>query len=77
MDRANPRTIHLTERDSMGEYGNYGGPGRSNLRNPIKRALEDSLIRELRMRARIRALGFKTAGNEARIAQLKRQLGYH
>jgi hypothetical protein len=55
----------------------YGGPGRSNLRNPIKRALEDSLIREYRMRMQILRMGYRTAGNEGRIAQLKRQLGYH
>lgn len=51
-------------------------PGRSNLRNPVKRALEDSLIREYRMRARLKSMGFSTRGNELRIQQLKRRLGY-
>ena len=51
--------------------------GKSELRNATDRALENALIRELRMRSHILAMGYRTAGNENRIAQLKRQLGYH
>jgi len=61
----------------MSEYGNFGGPGRSNLRNPVKRALEDSLIREYKTRNMMRRMGLRLPSNDMRIERLKRQLGYH
>jgi len=49
-------------------------PGQSNDPNAGRRTLENALIREMRMRAQIKGLGFPTRGNDAKIKRLKKKL---
>lgn len=50
-------------------------PGRSNDKDPVRRRLEDALIREFRMRNQTRSMGMPS-GNDARIKALKKRLGH-
>lgn len=50
-------------------------PGQSNDKNATRRALENALIRELRMRRQTREMGLPS-GNDQKIKTLKKRLGH-
>lgn len=49
-------------------------PGQSNDPDPGRRAIENALIREMRMRARMSGMGYPTAQSDAKIRRLKKKL---
>ena len=49
-------------------------PGQSNDPDPGRRTLENALIREMRMRARMSGMGYPTKASDAKIKKLKKKL---
>ena len=49
-------------------------PGQSNDPNPARRTMENALIRQLRMSARLRANGLPDLGGQKAIKRMKKKL---
>lgn len=58
----------------MATVGRRPVPGQSNDRDPARRVMENALIREMRMRSRMKGMGYPTGGNDAKIRRLKKKL---